>query len=115
MVGREMKERFPKGNRKPGEVILEVEDLHALDPQDSSDEVLKGVTFNLRRGEILGIAGLMGSGRTELVMTLFGEYGKITHGKIKLEGREITISNSRQAMHMASAWCRKIANGMVWY
>ena len=67
-------------------------------PRDSSTEILKGVSFNLRRGEILGIAGLMGSGRTELVMTLFGEYGKITQGKIKMEGQEITIHNSRQAM-----------------
>ena len=98
MVGREMEERFPKGNRSPGEVILEVEDLHALDPQNASDEVLKGVSFNLRRGEILGIAGLMGSGRTELVTTLFGEYAKINRGKIKLNGREITIRNSRDAM-----------------
>jgi len=98
MVGREMKERFPKGHREPGEVILEVEDLHALDPEDPSFEVLKGVNFNLRRGEILGIAGLMGSGRTELVMTLFGEYGKVSRGKIKMEGREITIGNSREAM-----------------
>ena len=98
MVGREMKERFPKGNRYPGEVILEVEDLHALDPQDSSYEVLKGVSFNLRRGEILGIAGLMGSGRTELVTTLFGEYAKVSQGKIRLEGREITVRNSREAM-----------------
>ena len=98
MVGREMKERFPKGHREPGEVILEVEDLHALDPEDPSFEVIKGVNFNLRRGEILGIAGLMGSGRTELVMTLFGEYGKVSRGKIKMEGREITIGNSREAM-----------------
>jgi D-xylose transport system ATP-binding protein len=98
MVGREMKERFPKGNRKPGEVILEVDDLHALDPEDPSYEVLKGVNFSLRRGEILGIAGLMGSGRTELVTTLFGEYGRISRGKIKMDGREITIRNSREAM-----------------
>jgi D-xylose transport system ATP-binding protein len=98
MVGREMKERFPKGNRKPGEVILEVEDLHALDPEDPDYEIIKGVTFNLRRGEILGIAGLMGSGRTELVMTLFGEYGKITRGKIKIQGREVKIGNARDAM-----------------
>jgi D-xylose transport system ATP-binding protein len=98
MVGREMKERFPKGNRKPGGVILEVEDLHASDPEDPTYEILKGVSFNLRKGEILGIAGLMGSGRTELVMTLFGEYGKVNRGKIKLEGREITIRNSREAM-----------------
>jgi D-xylose transport system ATP-binding protein len=98
MVGREMKERFPKGNRKPGEVILEVRDLHAQHPQDSSDEILKGVNFDLRRGEILGIAGLMGSGRTELVMTLFGEFGKITQGSILLEGNEIKIKSARQAL-----------------
>jgi D-xylose transport system ATP-binding protein len=98
MVGREMKERFPVGHRKPGEVILEVENLHAENPDDPGTEVLKGVSFNLRKGEILGIAGLMGSGRTELVMTLFGEFGKITAGKVKLEGREITVKSSRDAM-----------------
>ena len=98
MVGREMKERFPKGKRKPGDVILEVEDLHALDPQDPSYEILRGVSFNLRRGEILGIAGLMGSGRTELVTTLFGEFAKINHGKIKMEGKGISIHSSRAAM-----------------
>jgi D-xylose transport system ATP-binding protein len=98
MVGREMKERFPKGNRKPGEIVLEVEDLHAIDPNDPSYEIIKGVSFNLRRGEILGIAGLMGSGRTELVMTLFGEYAKVNRGKIKLEGKDITIQNSHEAM-----------------
>jgi D-xylose transport system ATP-binding protein len=100
MVGREMKERFPVGHRKPGEVILEVENLHAENPDDPGTEVLKGVSFNLRKGEILGIAGLMGSGRTELVMTLFGEFGKITAGKVKLEGREITVKSSRDAMRL---------------
>ena len=60
--------------------------------------MLKGVSFNLRKGEILGIAGLMGSGRTELVMTLFGEYGNVTQGTMKLNGREITISNGNDAM-----------------
>jgi D-xylose transport system ATP-binding protein len=98
MVGRDMTERFPKGNRHPGEVIFEVEDLHAQDPDQTEREVVKGVSFNLRKGEILGIAGLMGSGRTELVMTIFGEYGKISRGKVKLEGRELTLNSSRQAM-----------------
>ena len=97
MVGREMKERFPKGNRNPGEVIFEVEDLHAVDPEKGR-EILKGVTFDVRKGEILGIAGLMGSGRTELVMTLFGEYGKKTKGKIKLNGQELDIKNGNDAM-----------------
>ncbi len=97
MVGREMKERFPKGDRIPGEVIFEVTDLRAEDP-NKGREVLKGVSFNLRKGEILGIAGLMGSGRTELVMTLFGEYGKITQGTIKLEGQKVNIKNGNDAM-----------------
>jgi len=98
MVGREMTERFPKGNRNPGDVIFEVEDLHAVDPDDKSNEIIKGVTFNVRKGEIFGIAGLMGSGRTELVTTIFGEYGKITKGKIKLQGKEIKIPNSHEAL-----------------
>ncbi len=97
MVGREMKERFPKGNRYPGEIIFEVIDIKAEDP-DKGREVLKGVSFNLRKGEILGIAGLMGSGRTELVMTLFGEYAKVTQGTMKLNGQEIKISNGNDAM-----------------
>ena len=97
MVGREMKERFPKGERNPGEVIFEVNDLKAEDP-DKGREVLKGVSFNLRKGEILGIAGLMGSGRTELVMTIFGEYGKITNGTMKLNGQKLTIKNGNEAM-----------------
>jgi len=97
MVGREMKERFPKGNRNPGEVIFEVEDIHAQDPSKSR-EVLNGVSFNLRKGEILGIAGLMGSGRTELVMTIFGEYGQITHGVMKLNGQKLSIKNGNVAM-----------------
>ena len=98
MVGREMTERFPKGNRKPGEVILQVENLHAIDPEEAEREVVRGVSFDLRKGEILGIAGLMGSGRTELVMTIFGEYGKITEGTVKLEGKDIRIKNSHEAM-----------------
>ncbi|MBN2006229.1 MAG: ATP-binding cassette domain-containing protein, partial [Anaerolineae bacterium] len=98
MVGREMKERFPEGKRQPGEVIFEVQDLHANDPDVANREVLKGVTFDLRQGEILGIAGLMGSGRTELVTTIFGEYGKITQGQVKLLGRDLHIHNAREAM-----------------
>lgn len=95
MVGREMKERFPQGNRRPGETIFEVKDLHAV---EGEREVLKGVSFDLRKGEVLGIAGLMGSGRTELVTTIFGEYAKITQGSIWLEGRAIKIKNSHNAM-----------------
>ena len=98
MVGREMKERFPQGQRHPGEVIFEVKDLEAVDPNNSSRKVLDGVSFNVRRGEILGIAGLMGSGRTELVLTLFGEYGKVTGGQIRIDGQVVEPKSARQAI-----------------
>jgi D-xylose transport system ATP-binding protein len=98
MVGREMTERFPEGNRHPGEVILEVKNLTAVDPLNADRKVVDNVSFDLRRGEILGIAGLMGSGRTELVMTLFGEYGKITDGTIMLAGKEVHPKNANNAI-----------------
>jgi len=98
MVGREMKERFPVGNRNPGEIIFSVENLHAVDPDQANREILNGISFDLREGEILGVAGLMGSGRTELVTTLFGEYGNITEGSVILDGRELAVRSSRQAM-----------------
>jgi D-xylose transport system ATP-binding protein len=98
MVGREMKERFPKGRRTPGEVLFTVEGLRASDPGDPGREVVKGVSFDLRKGEILGIAGLMGSGRTELVTTIFGEYGVVTTGRMTLDGAEIKIGSAREAM-----------------
>jgi D-xylose transport system ATP-binding protein len=69
-----------------------------MDPAQADREVLKGVSFDVRKGEILGIAGLMGSGRTELVMTIFGEYGKISSGKVILQGHELKIRSSREAM-----------------
>jgi D-xylose transport system ATP-binding protein len=99
MVGREMKERFPKGQRHPGGVVFEVKDLKACDPSNQARMIVDGVTFDVRQGEIFGIAGLMGSGRTELVLTLFGEYGKVCNGKILVNGREIHPKNAREAIN----------------
>lgn len=98
MVGREMKERFPKSTRAPGEVIFRVENLSATDPNEPGRKVLNGVNFDLRKGEILGIAGLMGSGRTELVTTIFGEYGNIVSGTITMDGKTLNIKSARDAM-----------------
>lgn len=98
MVGREMKERFPPGNRKPGEVILEVRNLSVEDPYRVGKKFLKNVSFTVRKGEILGIAGLMGSGRSELVTTIFGEYGVNRTGEILLAGQPVRNNSAREAM-----------------
>jgi D-xylose transport system ATP-binding protein len=100
MVGREMTDRFPPSQRTPTDVILSVRGLHAEDPNMPGREILKGVDFDLHRGEILGIAGLMGSGRTELVTTIFGEYATITAGSILLEGQGVHIKSAREAMDL---------------
>jgi len=99
MVGREMKERFPKGNRKPGEVVLEVKDLSVEDPFHLGKKALDNISFTVRKGEILGVAGLMGSGRSELVTTIFGEYGRNRTGEILLNGRTVANTSAREAMN----------------
>ena len=97
MVGRDMTERFPQADHHAKNVVMQVRNLHAKDPI-SHREILHDVNFELRAGEIFGIAGLMGSGRTELVMTIFGEYGQITQGEIELDGKLIHPKSSRDAM-----------------
>lgn len=80
MIGRELKKEYPERIKKPGDVLLKVEHL--------TGEKAKDVSFELRRGEVLGIGGLVGAGRTELVRTLFGA-DPIYAGKIVLDGKEI--------------------------
>ncbi|MDR3590656.1 MAG: ATP-binding cassette domain-containing protein, partial [Negativicutes bacterium] len=75
------------------------EGLEATNPIAPDRKALDGVSFNVRKGESLGIAGLMGSGRTELVMTLFGEYGKVTSGSIRMKGKEIKPKSARDAIN----------------
>jgi len=95
MVGREMKKRFPVKESKTGEKILEVKNFSV---SVQNKRIIKNVSFDLKKGEILGIAGLMGSGRTELVTALFGEYGKIVNGEILLEGKSIKIQSAEDAI-----------------
>ncbi len=99
MVGREMKERFPKGDRRPGKVVLEVRNLSVDSPYQLGKKAIKHASFEVREGEILGIAGLMGSGRSELVTTIFGEYGKNREGEIILDGQPIQNNSARDAMN----------------
>ena len=91
MVGRELTNRFPPKDNKPGDVILEVEHLAGKYTR------LKDASFQLRKGEVLGIAGLDGSGRTEVLENLFGAMTKES-GTIRLHGKEIKNKTPREAI-----------------
>jgi ABC-type sugar transport system ATPase subunit len=88
MVGREISDLFPRRRSKPGRSALEVENLTVADPY-SGEPVLTDINFSLRAGEVLGMGGLMGAGRTELLMHLFGAWGSRLSGSVRLNGREL--------------------------
>jgi len=88
MVGRDIKEMYPKRKVPIGDVIMQVEDLSA--------EGFSGISFELKKGEILGIFGLLGSGRTSLVKALFGA-NKIKSGSIKINGRQVSLKSPNAA------------------
>ena len=98
MVGREMKNLFPREEHAIGEVILDARNISCWDATNPNRKVVDNVSFELRRGEILGIAGLVGAGRTELVSTLFGAYRGAHEGTVSLEGRELKIRSPRDAV-----------------
>lgn len=91
MVGRELTNQFPPKTNKPGEVALEVEHLTA------QYSLLKDVSFNVRKGEIVGIAGLDGSGRTETLENIFGIATR-KEGVIKLDGKVVKNRNARESI-----------------
>ncbi len=87
MVGREIGDLFPRRAASPGETVLSVSDLTVADERGSHR--LKQISFELRAGEVLGIGGLMGAGRTELLMHLFGAWGQRREGRVLLDGKSL--------------------------
>jgi len=105
MVGRELTSRYPDRAPNIGEVLFEVKDWTVLHPEISERVVCKGSNFEIRRGEIVGFAGLMGAGRTELARSLFGRsYGTYVQGQIFLHGEEIVPKNVEQAIGVGMAY-----------
>ncbi len=90
MVGRAVTTEYPRAGLAPGQVVLEAKDL-------KRKNVLKGISFTLRKGEILGIAGLVGAGRTELVRAVLG-IDKLDSGEVLLDGKPVKIQSFRQAI-----------------
>lgn len=99
MVGRDMAHRYPDRVPNPGEVLLEVEGWNVWHPEQKDRQVIHNAAFHVKKGEIVGIAGLMGTGRTELAMSLFGRsYGRGHRGRVKMQGREVDVSTVEKAI-----------------
>ena len=100
MVGRDMTDRFPERTAHPiGDVTFAIEDWTVFHPLDQQRKVVDNVSINVRRGEVVGLAGLMGAGRTELAMSVFGRsYGKKASGKVFKDGKEIRTRTVPEAI-----------------
>ena len=117
MVGREMTDRFPKRQGvKIGDIAMEVKDWTVYHPQFSERKVVDGVSMNIRKGEVVGIAGLMGAGRTELAMSIFGKsYGTNISGTLILNGEEVQLKTIKDAIKHKLAYVTedRKGNGLV--
>ncbi|MGO4706864.1 multiple monosaccharide ABC transporter ATP-binding protein [Microvirga sp. 2MCAF38] len=105
MVGREMADRYPKRESHIGETLFEVENWSAYHPIHPNVQTVRNVDLHIKRGEIVGIAGLMGAGRTEFAMSLFGRtYGRNISGRARLRGNEIDVSTVDRAVESGIAY-----------
>ena len=113
MVGREISDRFPKRHDvKIGAVNMEVKNWTVYHPLYSERKVVDNVSLNVRKGEVVGISGLMGAGRTELAMSIFGKsYGTNISGTLLLDGKEVHLKNVRDAIDHKLAYVTEDRKG----
>ncbi len=112
MVGREMVDRFPRRNVDIGNVCLSVENWTVRHPQFIERLVVKDASINVRHGEIVGLAGLMGAGRTELAMSVFGKaYGTVLKGKTYIEGKPVVMNTISKAIQHGVAYITEDRKG----
>jgi putative multiple sugar transport system ATP-binding protein len=105
MVGRDLESLYPDRDPKIGEEVLRIEDWSVQHPQDHTRIVVHNATLNVRKGEVVGLAGLMGAGRTELAMSVFGRtYGTAVSGKVFKYGQEINTSTVSAAIKHGIAY-----------
>ena len=117
MVGRELTDRFPKRHDvKIGDISLEVKNWTVHHPKYVERKVVNDVSINVRKGEVVGIYGLMGAGRTELAMSIFGKsYGTNITGTMKIDGKEVHINTIKDAIEHKIAYVTedRKGNGLV--
>ena len=113
MVGREIADRFPKRpGVKIGEVNMEVKNWTVHHPIYTERKVVDNVSIKVRKGEVVGISGLMGAGRTELAKSIFGKsYGTNISGQLFLDGKEVHLKNARDAIHHKLAYVTEDRKG----
>jgi putative multiple sugar transport system ATP-binding protein len=105
MVDRDLDSRFPHRTPQIGEVVFRVEDWTVHHPQHPERQMVRNVSFHVRRGEIVGIAGLMGAGRTEFAMSLFGQsYGRGITGSAFMDGKAVDLSTVPRAIRAGLAY-----------
>ncbi len=98
MVGRDVGDIFPESSHDFGETVLEVRNINAFDTDVPDKKLVKDVSFSVRKGEVLGIAGLMGAGRSELLMSIFGAWNGRTSGEVFVDGNKVSITTPREAI-----------------
>lgn len=105
MVGRELTERFPKREAAVGDIIFEVKNWNVHHPLHGERKIIDNVNFTIKQGEVVGIAGLMGAGRTELAMSIFGKsYGQKISGQLYKNGKEIHLADVSLAIRHGIAY-----------
>ena len=112
MVGREMADRYPKRTPDIGEKVFEVKNWKVHHEVHPERVVIKGVDLHVNRGEIVGIAGLMGAGRTELAMSIFGKtYGRDISGEVFLHGKKVDTGTVQKAINNRIAYVTEDRKG----
>ncbi|KAA3500645.1 MULTISPECIES: sugar ABC transporter ATP-binding protein GguA [Rhizobium/Agrobacterium group] len=105
MVGRDLEDRYPPRDVPIGETILEVKNWNAYHQQHRDRKVLHDINVTVRKGEVVGIAGLMGAGRTEFAMSVFGKsYGHKITGDVLIDGKSVDVSTVRKAIDAGLAY-----------
>ena len=116
MVGRDLSDRFPKRESHIGEICMEVKDWNVYHPLYTERKIVDNVSFNVRKGEVLGISGLMGAGRTELAMSIFGKsYGEAISGTVIKDGKVLHLNSVKEAIKNKIAYVTedRKGNGLI--
>jgi ABC-type sugar transport system ATPase subunit len=98
MVGRDVGDIFPQTSHEFGETAMEVKNLTAYDLDNPNKKLVDNVSFSVRKGEVLGISGLMGAGRSELLMSIFGAWQGSSAGEVLVEGKKVSIGSPSDAI-----------------